>query len=146
VITQSDEDKIRVLLKEYSEEWRKYFIQYGYRSYHPSFLDCESYRNLLKYGVKAIPYLVEGTALIEDDYFNYGWIGSAIIADKNVKTPEEVYTYNRNHRKGDLYPPANCVFRSATILLQLLPEEMKPKPDIKEGYVDDGKFAWSHWW
>jgi len=153
VITQSDEDSIKKLLNEYNEEWRKYTEKHMSSSHIPSYLDCESYRSLLKYDLKVIPYLVEAMALTEAHYSDWGWIGSAIIADKDVKTPEEVYEYNRNpkkesHKTSEIYPfPFSLMppYRP-TLLMQLLPDDMKPKPDVKKGYVDNGKYAWSHWW
>ncbi len=154
VITQSDEDTIRRLLTEYSEEWRKYTEAHRESSSIPMYLDCESYRNLLKYGLKVVPYLVENLAIAESRHSDYGWIGSSIISDENVRTPEQVYNYNRNptmeiHKQGELYPPPNSARQShgsPLLIMQLLPNEMIPKPQIREGYVDDGKFAWSHWW
>jgi len=70
------------------------------------------------------------------------------MADENIKTPEQVYTYNRNpkresHKKRHIYPLPQG---RPMFLTQFLPDSMKPKPKVKKGYVDNRLFSWSHWW
>jgi hypothetical protein len=136
VITQADEDAIKSIL----EEFRQHQAKVSFRSDIAPYLDCESHPKLVKYGLKAVPYLVEGLACQEAED---AWVGSGLIPDTNAKTPEEVYKYNCSHRSKS--PPS--LFFAGIVLMELLPDDMKPSQSIpKEGYADTKEFAWSNWW
>ena len=141
VITQADEDAIKGAFEEYSREYSRN-INPGSSSI-PPYIDCESYRKLLKYSLKVVPYLVQNIARLEAEYGDYAYIGSALIDEKNVKTPEQVYSYNCNKPWSSTGPGPPI---RPTLLMQLLPDDMKPRPNVKKGYVDNKVFAWSHWW
>jgi len=140
VITQADEEAIKGLLKEYHKEFSRRVD--GLSSSSLLYVDCEAYRKLLKYGLKVVPYLVQNIARLEAQYGDYAYIGSALIDDKSVKTPEQVHKYNRSKRWSSTGPGPPV----SLTLMQLLPDSMKPKPRVKKGYVDNKVFAWSHWW
>ncbi|GAH60210.1 unnamed protein product, partial [marine sediment metagenome] len=143
VITQADEDAIKSLLEEYHKESSQYMRKHLWSSSIPLYIDCEAYRKLLKFGLKVVPYLVQNIAQLEAQYGDYAYIGSALIKDKSVKTPEQVYKYNCSKPWSSTGPGPPI---GLTLLMQLLPEDMKPKPRVKKGYVDNKVFAWSNWW
>ena len=90
-----------------------------------------------------MPYLVQNIARLEAQYGDYAYIGSALIKDKSVKTPDQVYNYNCTKPWSSTGPGPPI---RPTLLMQLLSDDMKPNPNVKKGYVDNKVFAWSHWW
>jgi len=136
VITQADEDAIRNILKEF----KKHTCKVSFMSMTDPYFDCNAYRNLLGYGWKAVPYVIEQAAQIEavDAY-----IGSALIRDANVKTPEEVFEYNRR-RKSKSTDALLFPFILEITLRELTSSKIKPKSRIDHGY--NSVFAWIEWW
>ena len=138
VITQADEDAIKRLLKEFKKHTisSKVILM----SMPDPYFNCDAYRDLLGYGWKAVPYVIEQAAQIEavDAY-----IGSSLIKDANVKTPEEVFGYNRK-RKSEVYDGLLPPFFLEITLRELTSEEMKPKSRIDHGYNE--VFRWIEWW
>jgi hypothetical protein len=138
LITQADEDAIRNILKEFKKHTNS--PELAVMSMTDPFFDCDAYRNLLGYGWKAVPYVIEQAAQIEavDAY-----IGSALIKDGGVKTPEEVFEYNRRRKSKStdelLYP-----FILEITLRELTSGKIKPKSRIDLGY--NAVFAWIKWW
>lgn len=140
VITQADEDAIKNILREF----RQHQAKVSFRSDVAPYLDCEAHQKLLKYGWKAVPYLVDQAAQKEavDAY-----IGSALIKDMNVKTPEEVFEYNRRRKSKSANTLAPFILE--TVLRELPSGKMAPnlnKPKDRVGYAYNEVFAWVKWW
>jgi hypothetical protein len=136
VITQVDEDAIKQLLGEF----KKHEYKVSFRSDVQSYLDCEAHEKLRSYGWKAVPYLIEQAARQEAvDAF----IGSALIKDKDVKTPEQVYEYNcarKNEAANTLAP-----FILETVLRELPSGKVAPY-NLSGGIPYYGVFEWVRWW
>ena len=138
VITQADEDAIKRLLEEFKKHANS--PELAGMSMTDPFFDCDTYRNLLGYGWKAVPYVIEQAAQIEavDAY-----IGSTLIKDATVKTPEEVFEYNRK-RKSEAADGLLAPFILEITLRELRSGKAKPKSRISHGY--NMVFAWIEWW
>jgi len=133
VITQDDGDTIKSIL----EAFKKHQNRVRFRSDIQSYLDCEAHRKLLEFGWKAVPYLIEQVALLEDID---GYIGSALIKYPNIKTLEEVFEYNLNRKAK---AKNTLIFFSLEILL----EELVSRRTLdKNSYQYDGIFTWLDWW
>jgi len=136
VITQADEGAIKQLLGEF----KKHECEVSFRSDVHSYLDCEAHKKLLTYGWKAVPYLIEQAARQEAvDAF----IGSALIKDKNVKTPEQVYEYNRTHKNEASNTLAPFILE--TVLRELPSGKIAPY-NLSGGIPYYGVFEWVKWW
>lgn len=140
VITQADEDAIKNILREF----RQHQAKVSFRSDVASYLDCEAHQKLLKYGWKAVPYLVDQAAQREavDAY-----IGSVLIKEMNVKTPQEVFEYNRRRKSKSANTLAPFILE--TVLRELPSGKIAPnlnKPKDRVGYAYNEVFAWVKWW
>ena len=139
-IRQSDEDAIRGLLAELLERCNSSLSSWA------DYLDWKPYQDLVRYGWKAVPYITEQVALREavDAY-----IGSALINDREVDTPKEVYDYNLTRQRAvDERTLGPHVLAS---LLQELPcGDERPSLDMRKGERHfggyNGVFAWINWW
>jgi hypothetical protein len=146
VVTQEDEDAIRKALREFREHTENPRV--AVRSDTAAYLNCPGHATLLKYGWKAVPYLIEQSARQQGVE---AVLGAAAIGDKKVKTPEEVAAWNAARREkvaGETLPP----FVLATVLRELPPAKDDPdvgKPEVVGGFAGirpSDSFAWVTWW
>lgn len=137
VITQADEDAIKQILGEFKKHEYKVRISSDVQSY----LDCEAHKKLLRYGWKVVPYLIEQADRQEAvDAF----IGSALVKDKNVRTPEQVYEYNRTRKSRAAKTLAPFILE--TVLRELPSGKVAPYDLNKGGIPYNGVFEWVKWW
>jgi hypothetical protein len=135
VVTKADDKAIRRII----DDWRKHQEKVSYSSMMEPYFDCDAHRELLEYGPKAAPYLI---AQLARQYRTEPYIGAALINDPNVKTVEQVGSYNER-RKSDLYKEtlAGWILTGAlSELIMLEAEEKAWKRDSAET-VD-----WMDWW
>lgn len=142
-ISQSDEDAIRGLLAQVLEYIN---TEWGLRSTLPDYVDCKPHEDLMAYGWKAVPYLIEQVALREgvDAY-----IGSALIDDPEVDTPKEVYDYNLARRRAvttKIMGPHHL----AQLLRELPSGNEVPSLETSNKTISAGHYtnvyAWLTWW
>jgi hypothetical protein len=143
VIGQSDEDAVRRLLDDFVKHTKSPDVMLHSRT--QPFLDCPARPKLLRYGWKAVPYVIEQAARKEavDAY-----VGSALIKDKKVQTPEQVFQYNRDRKRK--VEEATLPGFVLEILLRELPSGSH-EPDRKEGkgihlHHYNECYKWVPWW
>jgi len=142
VIDQIDEDAIRQLLDEFLQHTRSPDVRFS--SKIEPYLDCAARKKLLKNGWKAVPYLIEhiGRQEAVDAYE-----GAALIDDPSVKTPADIFAYNRS-RKGQVHEETLSGF-ICDIVLHELPSG-REAPPLKArgaiGYHYNRAFRWLTWW
>lgn len=142
-IRQSDEDAIRGLLAQLLEYLN---TEWALSSAPPDYADCKPHEDLMTYGWKAVPYLIEQVALREDVD---AYIGSALIDDAEVDTPKEVYDYNLARQRA-----VDTKTMGPHILAQLLRElpsgNEVPSLDTSNKTISAGVYtsvyAWLNWW
>ena len=136
VISQKDENAIKQLL----DEFKKHEIEVSSRSDVQSYLNCEAHKNLLNYGWKLVPYLIEQASRWEkvDAY-----IGSGLIKEQNVKSPEQVYEYNRSRK--NITANTLAPFLLETVLRELPSGNYAPYT-FRGGIPYNGIFGWVKWW
>jgi hypothetical protein len=95
VITQTDQTAMKRIL----EDWREHQDKVGYSSLTEPYFDCDAHRQLLRHGLKAVPYLIDQ---LDRQHAVEPYIGSVLISHPNIHTLERVYGYNRQ-RKHEVY-------------------------------------------
>lgn len=143
VISQQDEEAIRGLLRDFLKHTRSPKV--GFHSSVKPYLDCPAREELLKYGWKAVPYLIEQAARKEAVD---ALLGSAVIDDKKVTTPEQVFQLNdrrRRHVEETTLP--GFVLE---ILLRQLPSGREGPDRPRQGGITlhdyRESFKWVAWW
>jgi len=136
-VARPDADAIKYLLVGF----RKHQDEVSVRSDTAPYLDCEENRALRGYGLQAVPFLIEQVARIEaaDAY-----LGSALIEDERVKTPEDVYAWNRR-RKDHAHDGTLAPWLLDRVLRDLVPSDMKDVPVRGHGGNTE-VFEWMNWW
>ncbi len=137
IITQAENDAIRSAL----EEFKRHEYEVRASSIPERYLDCEAHKKLLGYGWKAVPYLIEQVARQEavDAY-----VGSAIIEEAQVKTPEQVFAYN-HARKSKVRKQTLAPWLLDMVLKEILSSEMTGRQRRRRsGYTQ--VFEWIDWW
>ncbi|MHC4621081.1 MAG: hypothetical protein ACYTEQ_25325 [Planctomycetota bacterium] len=135
VITQSDQ----AVMKRILEDWREHQNKVGYSSLTEPYFDCDAHRQLLEYGLKAVPYLIDQRAR---QHAVEPYIGSALIDDPNIRTLEQVYGYNRR-RKDEVYDQTLAKW----IVTGTLWESVSPSVSDKEkvtAHIEP--IDWFDWW
>lgn len=144
VITDEDDEAIRIIIGDFLKHIRKPEI--SFRSDMTPYLNCDARRELLEYGWKAVPYLIEQ---VVRNWNVHPYLGSALIEDKNVRTPEEVFEWNRK-RKNEVMASVLPNFVIDAVLRELPSGEVAPvvnKPEGRRGgYHYCELFAWVKWW
>jgi hypothetical protein len=146
VISRKDEEAIKKLL----EEFRSHANQVSHESRLHPYLDCDAHRELIEYGWKAVPYLIEQAAQKQavDAY-----LGAALINDARITTPEQVMAFNRERRKkvsdATLFPAVLATVLRGTPAGKEAPDLGQPKrvPGTRMvGIHYTDSFAWIEWW
>ena len=135
VITQADAAAIKRIL----DDWREHQNKVSWSSRMEPYFDCDAHEQLLAYGRKAVPYLIEQLAqqaAVEP------YVGAVLIDDPKVKTLEQVYEYNRR-RKSRMHDETLASWILSGTLRELtsagVSDEEKSSPRIEP--ID-----WLDWW
>lgn len=134
-IGNEEEREIRRLLREFQAhtDSDRVSLSSGIEPY----IDCDAYRSLVKYGFQAIPYLIEQAGKLQEiDVLH----GSALIQQKGITTPENVWDYHENRRKS--------VYKSTIphfVLVETL-NKIAPDENFKVGARHTDCFSWLVWW
>lgn len=135
VITQTDQTAMRRIL----EDWREHQNKVGYSSLTEPYFDCDAHRQLLQYGLKAVPYLIDQLAR---QHVVEPYIGSALINDPDICTLEQVYRYNRR-RKDEVHRRTLAKW----ILTGTLWELVSPPVSEEEKLAAPTEpIDWFEWW
>lgn len=135
VVTQGDDEAIRGIL----ERWRMHQQKVSYSSMTEPYFDCDAYGELLAYGWKAVPYLIEQLArqqAVEP------YLGSALIDDPNVKTLDQVYEYNRL-RKSRVHDETLAPWILTRVLWELTSPEVS-QTSKRTAAIEP--VDWFDWW
>ncbi|MBL7152167.1 MAG: hypothetical protein ISS79_00500 [Phycisphaerae bacterium] len=135
VITQADDEAIRDIL----EKWRKHQDKVSMSSRTDPYFDCQAHRDLLEYGPKAAPYLIEQLAR---QRAAEAYLGAALIDDPKAKTLEQVYEYNRR-RKTQMHDSTLAPWILTGALGELV---IAPPTEIQSGGRRLKGFDWLDWW
>lgn len=136
-VTQDDADAIKNILVGF----RRHVDEVKLRSDPGPYLDCEENRALRGYGLKAVPFLIEQVARIEAAN---AYRGAALIDEEGVKTPEEVYSWNRR-RKTHAQDGTLALWLLDNVLTDLISSDMEDEPVRGNGGYTE-VFGWMHWW
>jgi len=135
VITQADDMAIRDIL----EKWRKHQDKVSISSQTEPYFDCQAHRELLEYGPKAVPYLIEQLAR---QRAAEAYVGAPLIDDPKVKTLEQVYEYNRR-RKTQMHDSTLAHWILTGALGELV---FAPATEIQSSGRRAKGFDWLDWW
>jgi len=135
IITSADDEAIGHILAD----WREHQKKVSYSSMTQPYFDCKAHRELLKYGRKAVPYLIRqlaSQAAVEP------YVGAALINDPRIKTLEQVYKYNQR-RKSDVHDSTLAGWLLTGTLAELIPPDVsKERSKSRRPKAID----WLDWW
>ena len=135
VVTKADDKAIRRII----DDWRHHQEKVSFSSRMEPYFDCDAHREMLEYGLKAVPYLI---AQLARHHTTEPYIGAALINDPNIKTLEQVWRYNER-RKSDLYKETLTGWILTGTLPELIATEAQRKAQ-RRAWI--GAVDWMDWW